>query len=429
MLQNAEKRRISAPLETDSAGEPIELQQDADDDAFLVEDEPRTTMTTSGGGWKVHSSLVLGQVFFGLGSVIAALGLPSCNPLAFALARESCAGVLLLGADQLVSRRRAASIGEDGDRIIGTSSSTFFDPLRQHTVRFLLLGIMIFSNQAGNIAGIKLAGPVAAAVWQPSQPIITAAISMCMKSEPINWWRISGVALAFVGCAFMVILSGREPNGETGMSMQFIVGNFLFFINCSGTSLYVILSKKVLAVYTSLSVTAWSYIIASIFMALTALLVSSSDLMMSFLCPDCASAWNIPSGAFFALAYFILFNSVAGYGILTWANKYASGTLVIGYTVLQPVTAALTAVLLLGVGLYPRCSIDTHNGAVACLDPPGWGSVAGMVGVFAGLYLVIVTEPGDTSERYGAVATNDDDSGVALQLDTDESNLNEPHSE
>lgn len=51
--------------------------------------------------------------------------------------------------------------------------------------------------------------------------------------------------------------------------------------------------------------------------------------------------------------------------------------------------------------MFPRCvaDFDADKGegeVVACLDPPGWSSVLGMVGVFIGLALVIMSEPTKT---------------------------------
>lgn len=336
----------------------------------------------------VNSSLILGQVFFGLGSVIAALGLPACNPFAFALYRETSAGFILQGAS-IWSRRKDAS------------GSYMLNPIYRNPVRFLLLGLAIFTNQAGAIVGIKLSGPIAAAIWQPSQPIMTAAICMALRWEPFNPWRVVGIGIAFGACALMVLLSNKGADAVANPTSN-IVGNLLFFVNCLGTSLYVILSKKVLRLYASVTVTAWSYTIAALFMVVTALLASTSTSVMTFLCPDCKSTWKIPSGAFFALSYFILCNSVAAYAIMTWANQYATGTLVMGFTVLQPVTAALLTLLLLGVGAYSSCA--EKNGG-PCLDPPGWGSACGIMGVFAGLYLVITTEPKrPLDDDYGELA-------------------------
>lgn len=203
----------------------------------------------------------------------------------------------------------------------------------------------------------------------------------------------------------------QDDATEDGIPIIFLVGNFLFFINCLGTSLYVILSKNVLQIYAPLVVTAWSYSIAAIFMALTTLLASTSTSFMAFLCPECTTQWHIPTGALFALAYFILFNSCAAYAIITWVNNYATGTLVMGYTVLQPVTAALLTLLLLSLGAVSSCeATQQHKDGkdIACLDPPGWGSLCGMVGVFAGLYLMITTEPKSRHEpNYDPVVAQD----------------------
>lgn len=396
----------SSPLE-----EAASSHRDDDIDHSTVPSPPSVFL--------VNFALIVPQVIFGLGSVIAALGLPACNPFAFALYREFSAGIILLGAAAWVlhsTTRTTLSLNHRSDAFTTTTATTakrlitdLVAPLQRNTVRFLLLGLAIYGNQAGSITGIKLAGPVTAAVWQPSQPIMTAAISMAMRWEPINYRRVSGVLLAFLGCVLMVFLdyekSKRVEEHHDEMKdaspITFLVGNFLFFINCLGTSLYVILSKKVLHIYAPLVVTAWSYSIAALFMALTTLLASTSTTFMSFLCPECTgSQWSIPIGALFALTYFILFNSCAAYALITWANNHATGTLVMGYTVLQPVTAALLTLLLLTLGFVSSCEIAEQDGKkdVACLDPPGWGSVCGMVGVFIGLYLMITTEPKNRSE-------------------------------
>jgi len=88
--------------------------------------------------------------------------------------------------------------------------------------------------------------------------------------------------------------------------------------------------------------------------------------------------------------------------------------LCVRYTVLQPVTAALLTLFLLGIGLYPNCK----GNAPPCLDPPGWGALVGMTGVFGGLSLIILTEPsknvnGDRDVRYEQV---DRDEGAEQEM-------------
>jgi drug/metabolite transporter (DMT)-like permease len=343
----------------------------------------------------VQGSLVICQVLFGLGSVIAALGLPACNPFAFALYREIAAGFLLW----LWSQSSKAATSDDDDNNnnnIGSSYSALSWTV--HWKRFAWLGLAIFGNQAGVIVGIKLAGPVTAAVWQPSQPILTAAISMLLGWEPPDRRRIAGVFISFVGCATMVILSANNKKGDNNQNgargtVQLLVGNFLFFVNCLSTSLYVILSKQPLRLYPPLTVVAWSYNIAAVFMAVTAF---ASAPLLPLICPDCTGVWTIPPGAaVWALVYFVVFNSVAAYAILTWANQFATGTLVMGYSVLQPVTAAALTAVLLYMGIYPTCvgSLGQQQQQQSCLDPPDASALFGMVGVLGGLGLVILTEP------------------------------------
>jgi drug/metabolite transporter (DMT)-like permease len=351
----------------------------------------------------VNASLILCQLFFGLGSVITALGLPASNPFAFGLYREISAGLLLLAAAHITTKT-TSSVVPSG---VSQSFQALIYPLRTDLETFLLLGLFIFGNQAAIVAGVKLLGPVTAAVWQPSQPIMTAAISMVSGREPWNSKRIAGIIFATFGCMAMVLIMSKtkQQHAHTAIidgnefdiniqsldTSKLMVGHALFFTNCLCTSLYVIISKRPLQKYPPLLVTAWSYNLAAVFMSATCFVTSSSVHMMTFLCPDCTSTWTIPFGAIPALLYNILFNSVLAYGILTWANQYATGTLVMIFTVLQPVTAAMVTVLLVNLlQVYPNCK-EVDN-ATKCLDPPSFATIVGMIGVVSGLLLVVSTE-------------------------------------
>jgi hypothetical protein len=52
---------------------------------------------------------------------------------------------------------------------------------------------------------------------------------------------------------------------QTLLAMRYLIGNVLVFIICLGTSLNVIMSKRILAIQPPLVVTAWAYNIASVF--------------------------------------------------------------------------------------------------------------------------------------------------------------------
>ena len=97
----------------------------------------------------------------------------------------------------------------------------------------------------------------------------------------------------------------------------------------------------------------------------------------------------MPEAALLALAYWILFQSVGAYALMTWGNMHASASLVSAYTVLQPVTSSLLTALILASGAYGNCARQDDDDA--CLSMPGVGDL-GAIGVVIGLYLVITSE-------------------------------------
>ena len=356
---------------------------------------------------RMHSALILANVFFGVGGVVGALGLPASHPLSFALLREFWAGLILLGISIYLQKVALSENVNDFDTQTSKRPSDYsalLYPLlawRVHWKSFALLGVVVFGNQAGFIVGLKMAGPVAASVWQPSQPIFTAAICMALGWEPPQPKRILGITVAFLGCISMVLLKHSNAEQDTSTAahqhnaVRYLMGNALFFGNCLCTSLYVILSKRMLALYPALLVTAWSYNFASLCMLGVTMTAAALPGSQAFFCPECSRDepfWHIAPGARPALLYYIVFASVGAYGLLTWANQFATGTLVMSYTVVQPCTAALLTTSLLVFGVVMSCHQGLKDEAQSCLDYPSLGTFCGMLGVFGGLALIIATE-------------------------------------
>mmetsp|Transcript_14307 Transcript_14307/g.21487 ORF Transcript_14307/g.21487 Transcript_14307/m.21487 type:complete len:425 (-) Transcript_14307:1044-2318(-) len=342
----------------------------------------------------IHSALCTAQVIFGISAVVGSIGLPSFHPLTFALVREACASLVLLAAAHFASLKAGRKGG-----IISGSIEDF--------PKFVICGIGLFGSQAFFIIGIKLSSAVAASVWQPTQPIFTAAVCMLLGWEPFSFTRCVGILVAFFGCAIMVLggggSAGEAIGGEGGDNGAFAqtVGQFSFFLNCCGSALYVLSSKTIIKTerYESVAVTAWSYTVASVLMLIFAVLMSMSEGISTFLCSDCVgSIWHVPPSAIPAMAFFIIMTSSLSYGLITWANKYASGTMVIGYTVTQPVASAIVIQTLVSFGFYEGCKSAARRFleddiAKACLDLPDMYTAIGAVGVFFGLVAIIHTEP------------------------------------
>ena len=129
--------------------------------------------------------------------------------------------------------------------------------------------------------------------------------------------------------------------------------------------------------------TAWSYIFASIAMVVAAVSINApnggDNAAATFVCPGCDShcggggQWAVPTKTILALAYWILFTSIAAYYLMTWANKYAHASLVSAYTTMQPVTAAVLCLV-----LQHFFQITGLNGELSLSDLGGLGIVAGL---------------------------------------------------
>lgn len=329
----------------------------------------------------VHAVLIGVQLIFGVGSVVGKLGVARFNPLLFALIRELIAALLLM----LIAWHR------DGLLL----------PRRRDAAVFLGCGFCLFSNQASFIIGDKLAGAVIGSAWQPTQPVFTLLISLLLGWEQPTCLKLSGIAISCCGAAFMV-LYGRGRFGDGAEVSTFLAGNVLFFLNCLGTSLYVIVSKVALGRgYPPSTLIAWSYLIGAAMMAATATGLSADCRVVAFVCPpppaaaeqtappsfSCGDtptsceAWAVPPGAIPALAYWILGNSVAAYWLLTWANEHARAGFVLAYCALQPLTAAALSVLII--------SASGGEGAGSMLEMPGWNALGGGLAIVTGLYLIL----------------------------------------
>lgn len=338
----------------------------------------------------VHGALILTQVMFGAGSIVAALGLPSFNPLLFAAIREAVATAILLAA---------VLYGGSSNSLRGASN---------HWKLFLALGACIFGNQVGYIVGIKLAGGVAGAVWQPSQPVLTAFFASVLGREAVSKRKVAGIACAFFGCILMVTSKSPGEQQQDTNGSNHSLGHLFFLINCAATSCYVLISKSATLKFPSLTVTALSYCSAAPMTALVALVVTA--ISPEAACSDCdGRPWSVPSSALPALGYWIIFQSVAAYALMTWATRHAQATVVSVYTALQPVTAsALSLVLVLFGSDLVELPTRQEIGAAAT--------------IVAGLYVVVVAGSDENEEVQLSPSGGDKEAAAVemLQKATDE---------
>ena len=343
----------------DSAAGDVKAQ--ASDGKTMVEEKGAPSV------WLVHAALILCQCIFGGGSVVGKLGVSKFNPMVFALIREISAGILLFGYALYVDGRRTM-------------------PMKDVLI-FVGCGFFIFVNQACFIVGDKLAGATLASAWQPTQPIMTLVISLCLGWEMATIGKVAGILVSVGGAAFMVTYGADFSGGTT------ITGNLLLFSNCLGTALYVIVAKVALARgYPPTTVTAWSYLAGACMMACVAVGFSSNCDLVNFVCPEddkttkftcdahttSCEPWKVPTNAILPLCYWVLFNSCGAYLLMTWANHHAKAGFVLAYCALQPlVSMTLSAIIVSAAG-------EGHMD----LKMPGLNAL-GSIPILIGLFLIL----------------------------------------
>eukprot|EP00298_Acanthocystis_sp_HF-20_P026479 c4203_g1_i1.p1 GENE.c4203_g1_i1~~c4203_g1_i1.p1 ORF type:complete len:359 (+),score=107.34 c4203_g1_i1:40-1116(+) len=313
---------------------------------------------------------IFAQISFGISAVIGELGLPTVNPVLFALVREGVAGPILCLVAIVVSRKYQKPLL----------------PTKDMRWRLFVCGIAMFVNQFCSITGMKLAGGVTQSIWQPTQPIFTLILAIFLGFEKPTILKILGILMSFAGVSFMVLYGADSNTSNYSLGSQ-IGGNIMFFFNCFGTSVYIVVSKPLLSQIHSVAVTGIAYLIASILMLIACVVVTTTPTLLRFVCPQlnnqiksggCGNGWTIPSEAFFALSYFIFFTSIFSYSLITWGNKFVPSSTVSAYTVLQPVVTTFVTYMIILVTEPPH-----YN-----LKGPNYGDF-GVLAIFLGLSMVI----------------------------------------
>lgn len=139
---------------------------------------PRRKAANRPADWLVHLGLIVNQMAFGGGSVVGKLGISHFTPLIFALIREGVSGPLLC----------IMAYFFEGAKL----------DFRKHWWRFLITGACLFANQLLFIVGLGLSTSLQASIWQPSQPVFTATIAICIGWEKPGAFKLLGIAVRAV---------------------------------------------------------------------------------------------------------------------------------------------------------------------------------------------------------------------------------------
>jgi len=260
----------------------------------------------------VASALLAVQIFFGFHYIGAKIILAYMPPLAWASIRILGAVAVIVPLVILTGKTWPRSLADHGRLAL-----------------YALFGVVI--NQTCFVEGLSRTVPSHSSLINTMIPVATLAFALLFRRERATSAKMLGIALALAGVLFLFAHSGRAFEGTV------LTGDILTLVNALSFSFFLVISKPILARYSSSVVTAMLLLYGSIMIT-------------------AAGAWDLFHTDFTAVppkawgwgVFVILFPTVSAYGLNSWALKRVDSSLVALFIYVQPVIGSGLSVLLLG---------------------------------------------------------------------------------
>ena len=219
----------------------------------------------------------------------------------------------------------------------------------------------IFITQLLYLFGVYLTSANMAAMFQPAVPVWSAFLAMITGVEPPpklttshGCAKVVGILLAVTGAVTMTL--GKLQNissekswflNDSSVGSQFL-GCICLLVKTSSTAVYYIIQKKFIfnqqhSIWKKqpLTVTAWSYFFATVFLALASLTYANRPEKFT----------SLSKQAFYCLLYAIFITSTMCYLLLSWCNMHAPSTIVTSSYPLHSLFCAILSAICLGQSL------------------------------------------------------------------------------
>ncbi len=225
---------------------------------------------------------------------------------------------------------------------------------RKDILKIILCSALIISaNQGLYIIGIGLTDPVDSAVMCSLTPVLTMLLASIFLHFRMTWLKVCGVLMGLAGV--LILVSGTS---ESEMAVNPILGNIL----CLGAQLcaaiYYVGFESIIKKYSPYTLMKWMFFIS---VATYVPLCIPDMLKIDFT--------TLPGEVWAGLAFIITIPTFFGYLMIPLAQRSLKPTVVSAYSYLQPVFAAVVAVMM-SVGDF------------------GWGKALATALIFIGIYFI-----------------------------------------
>ena len=190
-----------------------------------------------------------------------------------------------------------------------------------------IFGVAI--NQLMFFKGLSLTTPINASIIMTINPVIVVVGAYFFNSERITYKKVVGLLLGLTGAYLLITKEGA------GFSNQYFTGNLFIFFNACSYATYLIIVKKLMLKYESLTIIKWVFLFGGI-------------IAVPFGIPDLLEVqWTeMPTIAWFSIVYVVLGVTFLAYLLNAWGLKFVNSSVVSIYIYLQPVIATSFAVIL-----------------------------------------------------------------------------------
>ncbi len=205
-------------------------------------------------------------------------------------------------------------------------------------VKFFFAGLFaIILNQCVYVTGVSMTSPVDASIITTTLPIVTMIFAAIFIKEPITGRKAGGVLLGASGALLLLfgnrLLPGASVSAASGHSSS-LTGDLLCFLAQCSYAIYLVIFRDLIKKYSPVTLMKWMFTFASVIM----IPISGRSLALT--------GWSSISMTEYAeLAYVLVFGTFLCYLIVPVGQKYLRPTLVAMYNYVQPVVAAVAAII------------------------------------------------------------------------------------
>lgn len=182
-----------------------------------------------------------------------------------------------------------------------------------------------------------MTSPVDASIITTTLPIVTMIFAAIFIKEPITGRKAGGVLLGACGALLLLfgnrLLPGASVSAASGHSSS-LTGDLLCFLAQCSYAIYLVIFRDLIKKYSPVTLMKWMFTFASVIM----IPISGRSLALT--------GWSSISMTEYAeLAYVLVFGTFLCYLIVPVGQKYLRPTLVAMYNYVQPVVAAVAAII------------------------------------------------------------------------------------